>query len=412
MVNRAEQEFSDSLDVRIAPPAELLAAALMEMTPGWVLACDADGFILLANPSAREALALADGRFGTMRLAEIIATEQLVNELPESGRSTSFEAQVVLANGTLNSAKVRATGFSDFTLVFLEPTAERRVGAEHVTQAQKLEAIGQLAAGIAHEINTPTQYVGDNTRFLKDAFTSLTLAHEKLSKLLTAAKQGGVSAELIHEVESSLRDVDTEFLMAEVPAALDQSLEGLEQIARIVRAMKEFSHPGMGEKSFLDVNNAIENTLTVARNEWKYVADLVTNFDPALPLIPCFPGAFNQVLLNIIVNAAHAIEDALPLQGRKRGTITIDTRQVGDSVEVRIADTGVGIPEHVRSRVYDPFFTTKEVGRGTGQGLALSYSIVVEQHGGSISFESVPGEGTTFILRLPASVAPTQGSVE
>ena len=172
-------------------------------------------------------------------------------------------------------------------------------------------------------------------------------------------------------------------------------------MARIVGAMKEFSHPGVSEKTSIDINRAIESTLTVSHNEWKYVAELVTDLAPDLPLVRCLPGEFNQVILNLIVNAAHAIADTVQNGSATKGTITISTRHRGNWLEIRIADTGPGIPEKIRTRIFDPFFTTKAVGKGTGQGLAIAHSVVVDKHGGTITFETELGRGTTFIIRLP-----------
>jgi len=169
-----------------------------------------------------------------------------------------------------------------------------------------------------------------------------------------------------------VEQADVDYLAEDVPKAIEQSLEGVSRVATIVRSMKEFSHPGGAEKQAVDLNRALENTLTVSRNEWKYVADAVTEFDPALPLVNCLPGESNQVFLNLIINAAHAIAEKPPDDSAEKGTITVTTRQDGDWVEIRVQDTGTGIPENVRSRVFDPFFTTKEVGRGTGQGLAIA----------------------------------------
>ena len=175
----------------------------------------------------------------------------------------------------------------------------------------------------------------------------------------------------------------------------------MERVAKIVRSMKEFSHPGFDEKTSVDINRALENTITVARNEWKYVADIKTDFEADLPLVACLPGALNQVFLNIIINAAHAISDNRNDAPDSKGIITASTRSNGNSVEIRISDTGQGIPENIQPRIFDPFFTSKEVGRGTGQGLAISHSVIVEKHGGSISFETETGKGTTFIIQLP-----------
>ena len=284
--------------------------------------------------------------------------------------------------------------------------AEHEFMARELAQAQKLEAIGQLAAGIAHEINTPTQYIGDNTRFLQEAQRDLDLLLGKFDRLLQAAKNGTVTDALIAEVEESLRQADVDYLAEEIPRAIQQSLEGIDRVSSIVRAMKEFSHPGREKKQAIDLNHAIASTVTVSRNEWKYVAEVVTDFDPDLPPVPCLPNDFSQVVLNLIVNAAQAIADAANGSPQSTGTITIRTRRHGTAAEIRISDTGTGIPESDRPKIFDLFFTTKEVGKGTGQGLSIARSIVAEKHGGTIAFETEPGRGTTFIIRLPVTEPP------
>jgi two-component system NtrC family sensor kinase len=274
--------------------------------------------------------------------------------------------------------------------------------------AQKMESIGQLAAGIAHEINTPTQFIGDNTRFIRDAFGDLKTLLEAQTRLLAAARSGAVPPELITEVEAAAKAADWEYLHEEIPKALGQSLDGIERVTKIVQAMKEFSHPGATEKTAHDLNHAIESTLTVCHSEWKYVAEVVTDFDRSLPPVPVLPGEFNQVILNIVINATHAIADVVHDGEKGKGTITLRTRGAGDWAEIRISDTGTGIPEAVRLRIFDPFFTTKGVGRGTGQGLAIAHSVVVEKHGGTIDFETETGRGTTFVIRLPLKAAGTE----
>jgi len=272
--------------------------------------------------------------------------------------------------------------------------------------SQKMEAIGQLAAGIAHEINTPTQYIGDNIRFLQASFTDLKELHAVHEKLLSAIKENAVTSDLVGEIEEKSRRNNVDFLLSEIPDAITQSLEGVDRVTHIVRAMKEFSHPGTGTKTPLDLNKAIETTLTVARNEWKYVAKVVTDFDASLPHVPCHPGEFNQVILNIVVNAAHAIAEVVGDKGKAMGTITVSTRRAGDWAEVRIKDSGAGIPEHIRDKVFVPFFTTKPVGKGTGQGLAIAHTVIVDRHQGQLTFESEMGVGTTFIIRLPLNPPP------
>jgi two-component system, NtrC family, sensor kinase len=200
-------------------------------------------------------------------------------------------------------------------------------------------------------------------------------------------------------------------LLEQVPEALEDSAEGLRTVSRIVRAMKEFSHPGTEDKSPVDVNHALETTLTVSANEWKYVTTVDTDFDPDLTTVPAFPGELNQVFLNLIVNGAHAIADCVGSDGSEKGKIIVATKAGVDYVEVRISDSGSGIPEHIQNRVFDPFFTTKEVGKGTGQGLAIAYDVIVKKHGGKLWFETTAGEGTSFFIELP-SIDPTEMAAE
>jgi len=265
--------------------------------------------------------------------------------------------------------------------------------------AQKLESIGQLAAGIAHEINTPIQYIGDNATFLDQAFRDLAPflnSHKRIEAALVNSPERALGEEL---GRISL-EVDIDYLRDEVPKAIAQLSEGVGHVARIVRAMKEFSHQGPAEKTPVDLNRAIESTVLVSKNEWKYVADLTTNLDPNLPPVPCIGGEFNQVMLNLIVNAAHAIADVQKVTGKK-GLIDISTHRNAEWAEIRVRDTGSGIPEAIQSKVFDPFFTTKGVGKGTGQGLAIAHGVIVQKHRGTLSFESQVGTGTTFLIQLP-----------
>ncbi|MCG2776313.1 MAG: ATP-binding protein, partial [Desulfobacterales bacterium] len=227
-----------------------------------------------------------------------------------------------------------------------------------LVQVQKLESIGQLAAGIAHEINTPTQYVGDNTRFLRHAFNNLSEVLGKYGELIEAIKSGTVEDDFIREVQKKVEEINVEYLMKEIPPAIQQTLEGIERIAKVVLAMKDFLHPGTTDKTDIDINKAIENTITLARNEWNYVAELVTEFDLSLPLVPCLPGEFKQVILNMIINAAQAIAELVDDGSTGKGIITVGTSTDGDWVEIRISDTGAGIPKAFRTRIFDPFFTT------------------------------------------------------
>ncbi|MDJ0723172.1 MAG: ATP-binding protein [Desulfobacterales bacterium] len=278
---------------------------------------------------------------------------------------------------------------------------ERKQLEEQLAQAQKMEAIGHMAAGIAHEISTPAQFVGDNTQFLREAFGDLQQVLTVYAQLAEAVRRDGGQAAILKALEAAIDDADLVYLGDEVPNAIEHILNGVERISKIVRSMKLFAHTGGEEKTLVDLNEAIESTIVITRNEWKYLAELTTAFDPELPPVPCLRGEFNQVILNLITNAAHAIADAAKAGRETKGRIHIATRAEPEWAEIRVADTGAGIPEAIRHKVFDLFFTTKEEGRGSGQGLALAHAVIVEQLGGQLTFESREGGGTTFILRLP-----------
>ncbi len=316
---------------------------------------------------------------------------------------TSFEYAMQLQGGEQYYEARLLPFVNDQIIAIVRNISERKLMQNQLAQAQKMESIGQLAAGIAHEINTPTQYVGDNVRFLRDVFADLHKLLVPVRQLFPEARSSGWNAPALAEAEQLASQIDIDYIVEEIPPAIQQSLEGIERIAKIVRSIKEFAHPDTGQKSAVDLNKAIESTITVARNEWKYVADLETDYDPDLPLVLCLPGDINQVVLNLIVNAAHAIADANGHASDKKGLIHVGTKRNDPWVDIRVSDNGTGIPDAIRARIFDPFFTTKEVGRGTGQGLAIAHTVVVEKHGGTINFETEAGKGTTFIVRLPQS---------
>ncbi len=279
--------------------------------------------------------------------------------------------------------------------------AELRATQVRLLQAQKLEAIGQLAAGVAHEINTPTQYVSDNAVFVKRAFASLLEILDRALEVVQAAREAGLLTALVGAADGAMARGRLDYLREQVPAALEQSQDGLTRIATIVGAMKQLSHPSTADKEPVELSELIRSSATVARNEWKYVAELETEFDPALPPVSCLRNEIGQVVLNLIVNSAHAVAEARSGDAAGKGLIRITTRRLGDHAQITVQDDGAGIPEAIRGRVFDPFFTTKPVGKGTGQGLAIAYSTVVEKHGGQIWFESELGRGTTFFVQLP-----------
>jgi PAS domain S-box-containing protein len=377
-----------------------------------------DGRLLYVNP----AMAACMGYTSPEEMLATITTSlwstavspersaEVMTMIQAAGHVSSFEVEVFRKDGSKIwiSSSVRANyqngAVADFVGMFEDITERRRL-REQLLQAQKLESVGQLAAGIAHEINTPVQYIGDNVRFLKDTFDEFILLNGVYARLLAAVRTAEVTPQLLQEISQAVEKVDVAYILKEIPKAIEQTQEGISRVSALVGAMKEFSHPGIGEKIPLDLNHAIESTIIVARNEWKYVAEMKVDLDATLPLVSCLPGEFNQVVLNMIVNAAHAIADVAANGGPEKGLITIRTRSLPAFVEIRIQDTGAGVPEKIRTRIFDPFFTTKEIGKGTGQGLAIARSVVVDKHQGTIDFETEEGNGTTFIIRLPCETS-------
>lgn len=278
---------------------------------------------------------------------------------------------------------------------------ERDIMEVRLRQAQKMESLGQLSAGIAHEINSPTQFLGDSLHFLQHSFGDVVQLMEQYEQLRCAAE----SQHLLQHERALIHDVMTPtekaFLLREIPRSLERALKGIQRITDIVWAMKEFSHPGTTEPVAADLNKAVKNAVLVAKNEWKYVAEMQLELSETLPLVQCVPGEINQALLNLIINAAHAVKEKRSDDKGAKGVIHIQTRVEEDVAVIDIADSGCGIPVDIQSRIFDPFFTTKDVGKGTGQGLTIVYNIIVHTHRGKISFESEAHAGTVFHVMLP-----------
>lgn len=307
-----------------------------------------------------------------------------------NGRIFEISNQVMPMGGWLSTHR-------DMTTAHKKAALERQRNKEE-SQAQKLEALGTLASGVAHEINTPVQYISDNVRFLQESIADMMALIELYEQLAANVRQAGNDADLCAHIEKKIQDIDLDFMREELHSSLDQSLEGLAQVGSIVKAIKEFSHPGESEKSVLDINKAVEMTATVSRNQWKYVAELETELDPNVPMIAGFPSDINQVLLNMVVNAADAIAES---DREGLGKIAIRTSANDEYVRIEICDTGCGICDEIADKIYDPFFTTKDVGKGSGQGLAICFSIIQNKHGGTIHFKSIEGQGTGFVIKLP-----------
>ncbi len=273
---------------------------------------------------------------------------------------------------------------------------------QQLQQAQKLESVGQLAAGIAHEINTPMQYVGDNVLFVQESLQELQPALEWLLEL--AKSEDGVTAAGLKPIRDTLARVNLARMLDQLPRAVDDAQRGVQNVARIVLAMKEFSHPGYDKPTPLDINQILDSAVVVSKSEWKYVADVVTDFDRSLPAVSGYSNDLQQVFLNLIVNAAHAVESSRREDQFDKGIIRVSTSYADHRCRVSIQDNGCGIPKKIQHRIYDPFFTTKAIGKGTGQGLAIAHQIIVKKHGGKLWFESETGKGTTFFIELPVNI--------
>ena len=278
---------------------------------------------------------------------------------------------------------------------------ERKLRDTQRAHVQKLESIGQLAAGVAHEINTPIQYIGDNLRFVQSAFRDMERMVNtcwRSIEELNPLPSGGAHRTALSALA---REIDLEYLVQQTPQALQEGIEGTERVAEIVRALREFSHPGCQEAAPVDLNHLLRSVALISRNKWKYVADLTMQLDAGLSPVTAVAGELNQVFINLIVNAADAIAQAFRDRPEEKGKLLITSRRDGNVAEVRVCDNGTGIPEEAQPKIFDPFFTTKAVGSGTGQGLSIAYAIVTRKHGGTIDFETEPGVGTSFIVRLP-----------
>jgi len=370
---------------------------LYEVIPGALLTLSPRGEITRTNREFHSLLGIRAGSSIHRSLARFWPTAEAFVQRCRATRDALYRAEDVwqardgAAIPVLMSASCQRDEDGEVlaVLVVAIDLREQRKLEMDLRQAQKLESLGQLAAGIAHEINTPLQFVGDNLQFIHDSFAAL----GQVVDAGIAMRDGRLAAS---GFDAAIADADVAFVRQRVPRAIDRSIEGVHRVAAIVDAMKRFSHPRT-ELAEVDINLSLADALTVAHNQYKYVADVVTEFGD-VPLVLAHGGDLNQVFLNLLVNAAHAIEARGDGQ---RGTITVRTERVGDRVRIRVGDTGTGIADAIRQRVFDPFFTTKPVGKGTGQGLAIARNVIIDRHRGSLDFATEVGTGTTFTIELP-----------
>jgi two-component system NtrC family sensor kinase len=375
---------------------------LNNVLPGALIGASTSGFVTRANRGAQELLGFPATALAGLQLSRIwpAAAEFIQHCLGAGTRVVRDEADWIAQDGRVVPVLVSAATQRDIegrvlSLVFvaLDISERRRLEVE-LRHAQKLESLGQLSAGVAHEINTPMQFIGDNLHYVCEAFEGLRPLLDALSTF-----ESELPADSAQRLRKLSEQADLDFLRKRLPKSIVGALDGVKRVSHIVEAMRAFSHP-QTEKTAVDLNKGLMDTLTIAHNETKYVADVECELGE-LPPIVCNGGDMNQVFLNLIVNAAHAIAARQRGDHKQRGHIRVRSWRKHDTAVFAIADDGCGIAREIRHRVFDPFFTTKEVGKGTGQGLSISRSVVVDHHHGSLSFDSEEGRGTTFFIRLP-----------
>jgi len=382
--------------------------SLVQRSSGLTLVCDRDGILTYASSASVDILGAQDVSLTGRPVAELVHPqdrEAFAGWIGDGGlEGQLLECRVTPAGSGPRWVEVSCTDLTADPAVAgmvlqLRDVSERRHLEGELRHAQKLESVGQLAAGVAHEINTPIQFISNNLIFIAESIAPMNALLEEYRQALSDAAGPADLAARRQAFAEREEEIDLEFLREELPLAAHQALEGAERVAKIVRAMKAFAHPGGEQKGFADLNEAIRNTLIMATSEIKLVADVVLSLGE-IPPVWCNLGDINQAVLNLVVNAAHAIGEAAGT-GRGRGTLTVRTHADEAGIVVEIQDTGNGIPPEIADRVFEHFFTTKPVGVGTGQGLALAYTLIHDRHGGTITFASEPGAGTTFTIRLP-----------
>jgi PAS domain S-box-containing protein len=424
-LKHSNMNLQEEIDQRIAYQAmlaaekELLSTTLMSIGEG-VIITNKEGLIILFNRSAESITGYEANEILEKPLYNIFQVidpntkkiiPDLIQNLYQMGQVQEHEpnykapllisksGERILIDGSISPLKSPEGEMMGHVLVFQDVTEKQKAEAQ-TALSQKMEAIGLLAAGIAHEINTPIQYVGDNLRFLQKTVTKFTEVLNAYEMLLSKPDQS-INQEDLDHLDEVNKQTRVQHYLTESPNAVQEALDGVERVRKIVLAMREFSHPSEKEKKLADINHGIETTIVISRNEWKYFAELETDLDPNLPLVNCQIDEINQVILNMIINAVQAIQEKFPADSEQKGKIIISTRTGENKVIIKIEDTGKGMPEAIQQRIFDPFFTTKGIGKGTGQGLSLAHQIIVQKHQGTINVFSILGEGTTFTIELP-----------
>ncbi|MEM9602661.1 MAG: ATP-binding protein [Pseudomonadota bacterium] len=384
-----ERELTDSL---------AFFKAVTQHAPDPIVLVNRDGTIRFSSRAVNSVFELGDAELVGTPFSTLFVEDVQLDALLDSAEGKELKGRRGDRPFSLRlavSEVVLADGARMYTVIMQDLTPFKRLESE-LLQAQKLESVGQLAAGIAHEINTPAQFIGDNLQFVDEAAGDLLAAVESIKFRVANTED----TSLRDDVHSALNAADIDFVMQELPRALSESLDGINRVAHIVQAMKHYAHPGESMQR-VDINVNIEKTITVSKGEWKYHAEMVTDFGSDMPMVECIPSDINQVVLNLVVNAGHTIAERREQSPDHQGRISVSTRTLDDHVHIYIEDNGMGMGEHTIQRMFDPFFTTKAQGKGTGQGLSIARKIITA-HGGTIAVDSEVGSGTIFTIRLPA----------
>lgn len=405
LFNKNQELQSSSLN--LLDHVELIST-IIDAVPHIVLTCDEGYIIEMANSASAKLLGYPPERLIGRHIDEFLPSYGIYRRELEMESFLVPELAVRKSDGSFIQGELRGrrTRVKDkpFVVMVISDTSARKAAEtmkenvyKQLHESRRLEAIGALSSGIAHELNTPIQFIGDNINFVGLSLNKIHESYKRYDELKRECEAEGLLPETVKRIEAFNQDIELPILVGEIMSAIRETVDGVRQVRDIALLMKEFSHPGTGAPEPSDINRVVQSAITICRSRHRNVVALETNYAADLPQATCRRGQIQQVLANMIVNAVEAIEE----QGVATGVIRIETKLAGDAVRIEISDNGPGIPNGLREKIFDPFFTTKRVGKGTGQGLALAKDCIVNQHGGKLLLEHRPGFSTTFVIELP-----------
>lgn len=385
-----------------------LTSTIIDAVPLIVLTCNEGHIIEMANSASAKLLGYPPERMVGRHIGEFLPNYR--NYRRELGMASFFvpELAVTKSDGTVMQGELRGTrtlvNDQPVIVMVISDTSARKAAEtmkedvyKQLSESRRMEAIGALSSGIAHELNTPIQFIGDNIKFVGLALNKIHESYRRYDGLKCECEAAGLLPETVERINKFNSDIELPALVGEVMTAIRETMEGIRQVRDIALMMKEFSHPGTGAPALADINRVVQSAVRMCRSRHENIAKIKTELAGDLPQAPCQRGQIQQVLVNMIVNAVEAIEE----QGIAEGMILIETKGAKDAVRIEVSDNGPGIPKELREKIFDPFFTTKQVGKGTGQGLALAKDFIITQHGGKLLLEQRPGFSTTFVIELP-----------